>query len=165
MIDFNKDVMPLKNKLYRLALRLLHDHEEAQDITQETLIRLWQRRDSLPHAIDAEKLGLTICHNLSLDALQRAGRDNETIDTNNEDLVPDNAQTPLEQLSTADQHQQLLTIINKLPAKQRAILQLREMEGKSYKEIAEILELTEEQVKVNLFRTRQSLKQLYKNNS
>ena len=43
MIDFNKDVMPLKNRFYRLALRVLQDGAEAQDVTQETLIRLWRR--------------------------------------------------------------------------------------------------------------------------
>jgi len=165
MIDFNKDVMPLKNKLYRLALRILHNHEEAQDITQETLIRLWQRRDSLPTPLDAEKLGLTMCHNLSLDALERAGRQNITIDTENEDSLADSAQTPLEQLTAQDQHDQVLEIIKKLPPRQQTIIQLREIEGKSYKEIAEIMQLSEEQIKVNLFRARQCLKHIYQNNT
>ena len=158
MIDFNKDVMPLKNKLYRLALRILHDHEEAQDITQETLIRLWQRRDALDTPADAEKLGLTVCHNLSLDALSRAGRNNESISADSEDLTPDTAQSPLEQLSADEQRAQIMAMIDQLPPKQRTIIQLREMDGKSYKEIAEIMQLSEEQIKVNLFRARQYLK-------
>lgn len=45
--------------------------------------------------------------------------------------------------------------------KQRLIMQLRDIEGESYKEIAKILNLTEEQVKVNLFRARQKVKQRY----
>lgn len=158
MIDFNKDVMPLKNKLYRLALRVLHDHEEAQDITQETLIRLWQRRDALDTPADAERLGLTVCHNLALDAYSRAGRHNEPIFPDNEDITPDTAQTPFEQLTAEEQRSQIMAMINQLPPKQRTIIQMREMDGKSYKEIAEIMQLSEEQIKVNLFRARQYLK-------
>ena len=52
-------------------------------------------------------------------------------------------------------------LIAELPEKQRTILQLRDVEGKSYKEIAEILQLTEEVVKVNLFRARQRIKLKY----
>lgn len=52
-------------------------------------------------------------------------------------------------------------LINELPEKQRTIVQLRDIEGKSYKEIADVLQLTEEQVKVNLFRARQRIKLKY----
>ena len=52
-------------------------------------------------------------------------------------------------------------LVNELPDKQRLIMQLRDIEGKSYKEIAVVLHLTEEQVKVNLFRARQKVKQRY----
>ena len=52
-------------------------------------------------------------------------------------------------------------LINGLPEKQRSIIQLRDIEGKSYKEIADILRVSEEQVKVNLFRARQKIKQQY----
>ncbi|MBO4487886.1 MAG: RNA polymerase subunit sigma-70, partial [Bacteroidaceae bacterium] len=86
MIDFNKDVIPLSNKFYRLALRMVHNDAEAQDITQETLIRLWLRRASLETAADAEALGLTVCLNLAKDALSRAGRNYEQIDNMDENF-------------------------------------------------------------------------------
>ena len=127
MTDFNTDVMPLKSKFYRLALRLLNDDAEAQDITQETLIRLWTRCATLPSAADAEKLGLTITYNLSRDALTRAGRTHE-----------------------------------RLPFRQQTAVQLRDIEGKPYKEIADIMQITEEQVKITLFRARQALRNAYK---
>ena len=53
--------------------------------------------------------------------------------------------------------------MNDLPEKQRSIMQLRDIEDKSYKEIATLLKLTEEQVKVNLFRARQKVKQWFTN--
>ena len=64
--------MPLKNRFYRLALRVLQDGAEAQDVTQETLIRLWRRIDTIQSAAEAEALGVAICRNLSLDSLRRA---------------------------------------------------------------------------------------------
>ena len=70
-------------------------------------------------------------------------------------LVPDRQMEQSEQLSIVHR------LINGLPEKQRSIIQLRDIEGKSYKEIAEILQLTEEQVKVNLFRARQRIKTKY----
>ena len=52
-------------------------------------------------------------------------------------------------------------IVNSLPEKQRSCVQLRDFEGKPYKEIATILGITEEQVKVNIFRARQTIKQKF----
>jgi RNA polymerase sigma-70 factor (ECF subfamily) len=52
-------------------------------------------------------------------------------------------------------------IVDSLPEKQRSCIQLRDFEGKPYKEIAQILEISEEQVKVNIFRGRQTIKQRF----
>ena len=52
-------------------------------------------------------------------------------------------------------------LIDRLPEKQRSCMQLRDFEGKPYKEIAQILQISEEQVKVNIFRARQTVRQRY----
>ena len=44
-MDFRTDVLPLKDKIFRLALRITLDRQEAEDITQETLIKVWEKRD------------------------------------------------------------------------------------------------------------------------
>ncbi|MDD6783831.1 MAG: RNA polymerase sigma factor [Prevotellaceae bacterium] len=162
MINFNKDVMPLKNKFYRLALRVLHNHEEAQDVTQETLIRLWRRSETLANADEAEALGLTICHNLAIDTYRREGRDHDNLDDDQINLA-DTALSPLETISRNQQRQLLLKQINTLPDRQKYVLQLRDIEGLSYKKIADALNMSEEQVKINLFRARQALKNSFKN--
>ena len=51
--------------------------------------------------------------------------------------------------------------MTRLPEKQKSCMQLRDFEGKSYKEVAAALGMTEEQVKVNIFRARQTVKQKY----
>jgi RNA polymerase sigma-70 factor (ECF subfamily) len=53
-------------------------------------------------------------------------------------------------------------MISQLPEKQRSCMQLRDMEGKSYKDIATVLDITEEQVKVNIFRARQTIREKFK---
>ena len=154
--------MPLKNKFYRLALRVLHNHEEAQDVTQETLIRLWRRSETLANADEAEALGLTICHNLAIDTYRREGRDHDNLDDDQINLA-DTALSPLETISRNQQRQLLLKQINTLPDRQKYVLQLRDIEGLSYKKIADALKMSEEQVKINLFRARQALKNSFKN--
>ena len=47
-IDLRTDILPLKNKLFRLALRITLDHAEAEDVVQETIIKVWSRRDEWP---------------------------------------------------------------------------------------------------------------------
>jgi len=46
MLNFRTDILPLKNQLYRLALRITLNTAEAEDIVQETLIKVWNKRDS-----------------------------------------------------------------------------------------------------------------------
>lgn len=150
--------MPFKNKLYRLALRMVCNHEEAQDITQETLIRLWKRTDTLNSSSEALALGLTTCRNLSLDVIGKEGRNHEQLDNVVALQSMDSTPTPLETLTQNDSRQMLIRQINQLPEKQKTVIQLRDIEGLSYKEIAQILQITEEQVKVTLFRARQMLK-------
>ncbi|MBP3756112.1 MAG: sigma-70 family RNA polymerase sigma factor, partial [Prevotella sp.] len=74
---------------------------------------------------------------------------------------PDKSSTPYEQMMQKDRITLVRQIINSLPEKQRSCMQLRDIEGKPYKEIAAILGITEEQVKVNIFRARQAIKQKY----
>lgn len=66
-IDFRYDLLPLKNKLFRLALRITMDTAEAEDVTEDTLIRLWEKRDALAAVDSVEAYALTVCRNLSLD--------------------------------------------------------------------------------------------------
>ncbi len=159
-ISFRNDVLPLKNVLYRLALRITLSREEAEDVVQDTLIKVWNRRDNWQDIDSIEAFSLTVCRNLSLDRVKRAGNDNQPIG-DGEAEAPDSGANPYERMMQRDRIEQVRRIIDSLPEKQRSCMQLRDMEGKSYKEIAEVLGMTEEQVKVNIFRARQAVKQRY----
>lgn len=161
-IDFRTDILPLKNELYRLALRITLNHAEAEDVVQETMIKVWNRRESWQEIENIEAFCLTICRNLALDKMKRMDNQALMLDEENHD-PPDYSHhaNPEERAIQQNRIELVRDIINHLPEKQRSVMQLREMEGKSYKEIACILDISEEQVKINIFRARQSIKQRF----
>ena len=160
-ISFRNDILPLKSVLYRLALRITDDEEEAKDIVQETLIKVWNKREEWNEIASIEAFCLTICRNLSLDSLKRHSHKMTTLT----DLGQqgDNNIGPYEQMMQKDRFELVRKMVNSLPEKQRSCMQLRDFEGKSYKEIAMIMGISEDQVKVNIFRARQTIKERYQN--
>ena len=158
-IDFRTDVLPLKNELYRLALRVTLNPAEAEDVVQDTMIKVWNRRDHWDEIESIEAFCLTICRNLALDKAKKADNQATQLDDSSEPPDRSYASNPEEQAVQRDKVELVRRLMEQLPEKQRTCMQLRDIEEKSYQEIAEILDITEDQVKVNLFRARQKVKQ------
>lgn len=158
-ISFRKIILPLKDKLFRLALQITQNRAEAEDAVQETLIRIWNRRGEWEKIDSLEAYSLTVVRNVAVD---HSGRMNaRTVE-----LTPDFDKVseysgPHDHLVAKDHLEWVRQLVNELPEKQRMTMHLREVEGKSYKEIAALLQISEEQVKVNLFRARQKLRQRF----
>ena len=162
-ISFRDDVLPLKNRLYRLALRITLNPAEAEDAVQESLIRVWEHRDEWDQIDSMEAYSLTICRNISLDMAGKAGRGNvqlnEELRVKNEESSMFNVQCSM--LNEFEQKERLSLVkklMDTLPEVQRSIMELRDIEGKTYQEIADILKLSETQVKVYLHRARTSIR-------
>ena len=155
-VDFRNDILPLKDALFRLALRITLNSTEAEDIVQETMLKLWSRRDRWDDIDNIEGFAMTICRNLSLDAIEKKERLNISLDETVHDR-PDTSRTQDEELMKQQQLNTVMHIIGQLPEKQRTIMQLRDIEGKSYQEIADIMSINVSDVKVNLFRARQKV--------
>ena len=160
-ISFQNDVLPLKNKLFRLTLRITLNREEAEDVVQDTMIKVWNARERWQELDSIEAYGLTIARNLSLDRIKKMDNQNDSLEEQNTERLDETSSTPSERMIQKDKLDIVRNIINELPEKQRSCLQLRDIEGKSYKEIADILSITEDQVKVNIFRARQTVKQRF----
>ena len=159
-ISFRNDVLPLKDELYRLALRITLNNAEAEDIVQETMIKVWNKRDSWDTIDSIEAFCLTICRNLALDKNKRMDNKNSSLEDTGRDSPDDSYNSnPEERAEQRDRVKLVRDLINELPEKQKSVMQLRDFEDKSYKEIAEILGISEEQVKINIFRARQAIKQ------
>ena len=161
-ISFQTDILPLKNELYRMALRITMNPAEAEDVVQETMMKVWNKRDSWEQIDSIEAFCLTICRNLSLDKVRRMDNQTQSLDASIQPHDQRVASNPEEQTIQNDRVRLVRQLISALPEKQRCCMQLRDMEGKSYKDIATILNITEEQVKVNIFRARQTIKDRFK---
>ncbi len=157
MINFRTDVLPLKNRLYRIALRITLHTGEAEDIVQETMIKAWNHREELESPSSAEAFCVTVCRNMALDYVSKKESQNRTLDEQSMEQE-DNTASPFQTLSRQDGLNWVHRLFNRLPEKQRTIMQLRDIEGKPYKEIAALLHISEEQVKINIFRARQKIK-------
>ncbi len=156
--SFQSRVLPVKNKLYRFALRLLGDEADAQDIVQEALIRVWKGRNEMDQIQNMEAWCMRITKNLSLDRLRAIKRKGtfqleEGFDVQHTEVPPDIKTELGESMIIIGQ------FIAALPQKQREIIHLRDVEGYTYNEICEILELDMNQVKVNLFRARNAVRE------
>lgn len=155
--EFKKQVLPLKNKLFRFANRLLEDREEAEDMVQEVFIKLWNRRDKLDEYRSVEALAMVTTRNLCLDKLKRRKIIIERME-NLKDEMTDSQQDQKTDLS--DIVHKIHQIIQTLPEQQQSIIQLRDIEGYDFEEIAELLDMNENAVRVNLSRARKKIREL-----
>lgn len=158
-MNFKADILPLKDQLFRLAFRITLNREDAEDIVQETLIRLW-RAVQEQELENIQSFGMTVCRNLALDSNEKRERRNISLDEDVHDVV-DTQNQPDRLVESKERYGMLTSIIDSLPEKQRTAIQLRDVEGRSYKEIAEIMDISESDVKVNIFRARQRVKEYY----
>lgn len=159
MISFRDDILPLKDKLFRIALRITFNRAEAEDVVQDTMLRVWSRKDEWSEFQSIEAFCITVARNLAIDRSQKKEAQNISLESTFD--VTEMASGPSELLESKERFDIIDRLINELPEKQRIIMQLRDIEGESYKEIARVLDISEEQVKVNLFRARQKVRQGY----
>ena len=126
------------------------------------MIKVWNKREQWDDIESIEAFCLTICRNISLDKMRKMENQNQSLEEGEHD-APDQsyASNPEEQAMQQDKLKLIRRLINALPEKQRSAMQLRDFEGKSYKEIAQIMDISEEQVKVNIFRARQTIRQKF----
>lgn len=155
---FEARVLPVKNKLFRFAFRMLGSSEEAKDVVQEVFIKVWNGREQIEEIQNMEAWCMRITRNLSLDKLrsrQRKSTDSmdEAFDVHEEGLTPHESTEIKESMVRINQ------LIAALPEKQRQVIHLRDVEGYSYNEICDIMELDMNQVKVNLFRARNAVRE------
>lgn len=155
---FQNMVFPVKNKLYRFAFRLLGNNEEAKDVVQEVMIKVWSGRDQLDQVQNLEAWCMRITKNLSLDRLrQQQRRPTDSLEKGMH--LSHHSLTPAESTELGERMKRIAELMAELPDKQRQVMHLRDIEGYSYNEICEILEIDMSQVKVNLFRARNAVRE------
>ena len=143
---FRQEAQRMRTTLVRLAFGILRDSDEAEDVVQDVLLRLWQMRDQLRMPI--EPLARVLTRNRCIDIVRR--------------------KKPAAELSMAvfqeedealrERIEGMMKVIETLPDLQQTILRLRHMEGMEFKEIAELTGSTEVAVRKALSRARQAVR-------
>lgn len=155
-LEFINLVQPFKDKLYRLAHRLLVSTEEAEDVTQEMLLRLWTKKEILNQYKSVEAFAMTMTKNYCLDQLKSKRASHLKIEK--ADFV-DNSTQLSNQLESNDSLNWIDKIMKQLPEQQKLVIQLRDIEQYDFNKIAEMLDMNETAVRVTLSRARKSIRE------
>ena len=154
--EFLNIVMPFKDKVYRLAKRLLVSKEEAEDATQEILMKLWNNKTKIQDYKNVEAFSMTMTKNFCLDKLKSKHAQNLKIVHSN---YQDNNVSLQKQLELNDSVSWVSKIMQDLPEQQKIILQLRDIEQYDFSEISKMLDMNETAIRVALSRARKTLRE------
>lgn len=156
---FLSQVVPVRQKLYRFAYRLLENEEDAMDITQDALLKVWQQQERMGELQNMEAWCMRVVRNLALDKIKaRKHRRAEDLDKAG-NVAASYQQNPHAAAEQQDVMNRVHGMIAALPEKYRTIIQLRDIEGYSYQEIADILAIELSEVKINLHRARKTVRE------
>ncbi|MEX0275298.1 MAG: RNA polymerase sigma factor [Flavobacteriaceae bacterium] len=154
--EFLHIVMPFKDKLYRLAKRLLVSAEEAEDATQEILLKLWSKKGKMEEYNNVEAFAMTMTKNFCLDRLKSKQAAHLKLVHSN---FAQSGSSLQQQMEAKDSVNWVHRIMEGLPEKQKMVLQLRDVEQYDYDEIADMLQMNPTAVRVALSRARKTIKE------
>jgi len=149
-------VMPFKDKVFRLAKRLLVSEDEAEDATQELILKLWKNKDNLDKYKNIEAYAMTMTKNYCLDQLKSKRANNLTLVHSNYSNTDTSLEKVVELKDSVDNVHQ---IIEGLTAQQKLIIQLRDIEEYDFDEIAEIVGIKPTAIRVALSRARKTVRE------
>jgi RNA polymerase sigma-70 factor (ECF subfamily) len=159
--EFKTLVLPVREKLFRLALSLLSDRQEAEDTLQDAFLKLWSIRSELGRYRSLEALAVTITKNLCLDKL-RSYRHRKKDSGGIEQLGPRSYLNNPEALAELNESSRTIyRFVQMLPEQQRLVMHLRDIEQHSYEEIEELTGLTRNNIRVQLSRARKQVREAY----
>jgi len=158
---FKQHILPVKDKLYRLALRIVSDDAAAQDVVQEVLIKVWRQQEAWPDIRNVEAWCMKLTKNHAIDKMRSAWQRMSSLETTVAASLSANAPSPMAAAEQSDTLAHIAQLMLQLPEKQRMVMHLRDIEGLSYQEITDVLDMPMSQVKVNLFRARNQIRTLY----
>ena len=151
--------MPFHRRLYRVGYHLTGNAQDAEDLLQDTYLKLWQKRDDLREEAMTEAYLVTLMQNLFRDK-----RRLKRIDTSED--IEDHADPPDEQslsqtIEAKDEAQQMGVLMDQLPERDSTILKMHLVEDMSYEEIERDTGLSQGNLRIIIMRTKQKLKQQY----
>lgn len=152
--EFKILITAVKDKMYRLAKRMLFDIEEAEDAVQEVLMKLWERRDKMKKAKNPTAYAMMTTKNYCIDKIRSKKQMYEL----NENITETKSKQPDKKLELEDAKNLIEKIIDELPDQQKIIMHLRDIEQYEYLEIEDITGYDRNYIKVNLSRARKKVR-------
>tara|TARA_R110002072_G_scaffold125944_3_gene262635 strand:- start:167558 stop:168064 length:507 start_codon:yes stop_codon:yes gene_type:complete len=153
--EFLAIVLPIKDKLYRLAKRILVSQDEAEDAVQEVYLKLWKGRGKIKNYKNPEAFAMTMTKNYCLDRLKSKQAGNLKIVHSNYA----HSQNVAREVEANDGVALVFKIMETLPEQQKIVLQLRDVEQFEFAEIAKMLDSNETAVRVALSRARKTVRE------
>jgi len=153
--EFLETILPCKDKLYRLAKRLLVSKDEAEDAVQEVFLKLWKGREKILNYKNPEAFAMTMTKNYCLDRLKSRQASNLKIVHSNYK----NSENIERQIEGTEGVELVTKIMKTLPEKQKIIMQLRDIEQFEFAEISQMLEINETAIRVALSRARKVVRE------
>ncbi|NNG08923.1 MAG: RNA polymerase sigma factor [Arenibacter sp.] len=154
--EFLNVVLPFKDKLFRMAKRLLVSREEAEDATQEIILKLWEKKKAMVGYNNVEAYAMMMTKNFCLDRLKSKQAGNLKLVHSN---YSDESVSLQRQVEVRDSLGWIERIMQELPEQQKIILQLRDVEQYEYDEISKLLEMSPTAVRVALSRARKTVRE------
>uniref|UniRef100_UPI003216F9A5 RNA polymerase sigma factor n=1 Tax=uncultured Draconibacterium sp. TaxID=1573823 RepID=UPI003216F9A5 len=154
--EFENLIIQHKDKMYRFAVSILKNSDDAQDAVQEVVLRLWKNRRSLDNQKNLESYCLNAVKNNCFDVLRKQKHRQEFQKT------MDYPYTEESNIEYTDFVEKLKLEINNLPQQQRIAIELKDFQGLDYKEISEILEQSINTIRVSVSRGRKKLYNIFK---
>jgi RNA polymerase sigma-70 factor (ECF subfamily) len=156
--EFETLIRRIRRQLHREALRLLADNDEAEDVTQEAVLKLWAMRRQLDEYHSVEALAMVMVRRLSLSRKRTAATISLT-DCQQTDVSND--ASPEELLIMQEEEAKVMQLIATLPDAQQAILRMKHIDGLETSEIASITGSSEEAIRKNLSRARKRILKMF----
>jgi len=154
--EFLKTVMPFKDKVFRLAKRLLVSTEEAEDATQELYFKLWKNKSRLKDYKSIEAFAMTMTKNYCFDRLKSKQASNLTLIHSN---YKENDTSLQRRIELNDSVSIVHKMIEDLPEQQKLMMQLRDIEQYEFDEIAKMLNVQPTAIRVTLSRARKTIRE------
>jgi len=147
--EYNRSVDEYSDSVYRFIRGNLKDEDRANDIVQDSYEKLWRHVAEIDYSVVKSWLFTTAYHNM-IDIIRKEKRSTPLEESHLQEMIYESHYTDLNDI--------LHEALGRLPEQQKSAVLLRDYEGYSYKEIGEVMGLSEGQVKINIYRGRLSLK-------
>lgn len=154
---FKKVFLPYHQKLYRIAYRIVQDVANAEDMVQDTFVKLWNKRNDMSDVENTEAFAIIILRNTCLDHLRKTKNDYQTTyDTE----IPETVSLS-KQMEVNDEADKIKNLINKLPNPHRQVMIMKHWDGYSDEEIEQVTGLSPGNIRVILSRARKTIREQF----